>query len=410
MLALTAITTSFCSTAAPIVLTGVPLSSAWDAACTVSSGVTTPSVCTMKPLEQLIKVYKVAVCTSKPGAPTASSASTLPDGCSTLYESSVGQVTNFSSTSTLANSVKPANGTYKYLYVEIDPEFRTKGYVELPTNSIAAIVVTNSGMGYDAASVSFSGGTCTTPPEAIGIVPRPGETAAGTVGDIHLQNPGVCSEQPTTATINTLLTTPTNVATAQIIYGGLAKTASGSLRVKYNGVEYLASYGRYCWTSGGSQDIIYDWRANFSNPWEQPSYMTCGDALPSQEGMGYSTIRFNGFSSGANFSIINAPVSNGVASGSAATLNGMDVFLVNSAGTLPTGGSFDNANGITKVIGIIAIGGGASGLGVTYNGTGTPTLSFNNSRGAKLENGGTVYPGLIYRLGTGPLDATFTVE
>lgn len=326
-----------------------------------------------------------------------------------MYESSVGQVTNFSSTSTLANSVSPANATYKYLYVEVDPEFRTKGYVELPTNSIAAIVVTNGGAGYQAASVSFNGGICTTPPKAYGIVPGPGEPAAGTVGTIILENPGVCSEKPTTVTVNSP-TTPTTVATAEVVYGGLAKTANGSLRLKYNGVEYLASNGRYCWTSGGLQDTIYDWRANFSNPWEQPSYMTCGDALPSQEGMGYNTIRFNGFNSGANFRILNAPISNGVANGSAATLNGMDVFLVNSAGTIPTGGTFDNANDITKVIAIFAIGGGASGQGVAYNGTGTPTLNFNNSRGAKLSNGGTVYPGLIYRLGAGPVDATFTVE
>ena len=393
----------------------------WNSACSTSAGITTPGAtsCGMQPTEQLVKVYKVAVCKDKPSAPTTTvaasfSASSTTTGCSTIYESVAGQEINFSVASKLSGATRAGVGVYTYLYMEIDPQIKIKGSVKLPANLIAGVRLTNAGTGYSGSlvGVTFNGGSCSPTPTAQAI------EDGGVIKDVVMTNstPVVCSTRPTSVTIAAGTGTQ---ATAAIVYGGAATSpvaTSDTVTNIFDGATSYLTTGQYCWTSGDSSDIIYDWRPNFSNPFLQPSYMQCGDTLPATAAMGYNTVRFNGLNSGANFSGVNAPISNGKADGSAAKTSAMDFFMVKADGTLPTSGSANNANGITKVIGVIKIGfssTGSSQPGVLYVSdifSGKQTLGFNNSRGAKLENGGTSYPGLIYRLGPSSLDGTFYLK
>ena len=103
--------------------------------CVRNGSVITPPTpgqdCTIQPDEQTVSVYRIALCTAKPGAPTALAASAT-SACSDIFTStsSTGSPVSIvlNSTVPLSNgtSTKPANGTYTHLYVEVDPEVKIK--------------------------------------------------------------------------------------------------------------------------------------------------------------------------------------------------------------------------------------------------------------------------------------------
>ena len=100
--------------------------SALAASCTVSAGrVTAPAYttnCNVLPDLQSLTLYRLALCTAKPSAPTTVAAAGLAS-CSSVYADARGQVVAIASGSrsavTLAGATKPANGTYAYLVVEL---------------------------------------------------------------------------------------------------------------------------------------------------------------------------------------------------------------------------------------------------------------------------------------------------
>ena len=106
--------------------------------CTVTGSgitVTAGTDCNIQPDVQTVTVYKMALCTAKPSAPTAAAATSL-SACSTIFESTsaTGSPVNIvlNTLASLPNGTvtKPANGTYNYLYVEVDPEVKIQASVQ----------------------------------------------------------------------------------------------------------------------------------------------------------------------------------------------------------------------------------------------------------------------------------------
>ena len=91
--------------------------------------------CNIRPDVQTATIYRLALCTAKPDAPTAPAASVLST-CSFLFTStnSTGSAVDISldAVTALTNGTmtKPANGTYTHLYLEIDPEIKIKTSVK----------------------------------------------------------------------------------------------------------------------------------------------------------------------------------------------------------------------------------------------------------------------------------------
>uniref|UniRef100_UPI00260ABAF5 hypothetical protein n=1 Tax=Ramlibacter sp. TaxID=1917967 RepID=UPI00260ABAF5 len=106
--------------------------------CTVTGSgitVTAGTDCNIQPDVQTVTVYKMALCTAKPSAPTAAAATSL-SACSTIFESTsatgspVNIVLNTLASLPDGTVTKPANGTYYYLYVEVDPEVKIQATVQ----------------------------------------------------------------------------------------------------------------------------------------------------------------------------------------------------------------------------------------------------------------------------------------
>ncbi len=107
-------------------------------ACSVTNGIVTApdpgNDCNIQPAVQTVTVYKMALCVAKPSAPTVLAAASLT-GCSTIFESTsaTGSPVDIDPNvvASLPNGTvtKPANGTYNYLYVELDPEVKIKASV-----------------------------------------------------------------------------------------------------------------------------------------------------------------------------------------------------------------------------------------------------------------------------------------
>ncbi len=88
-----------------------------------SSPITETSTCFTQPDTQQVVFYTIALCPSAPTAPTSSSPINL-SSCSTIFSSAGGSTLNIQKNVTLnlVGSVsKPRDGTYNYLYLEIDP-------------------------------------------------------------------------------------------------------------------------------------------------------------------------------------------------------------------------------------------------------------------------------------------------
>ena len=91
--------------------------------------------CNIQPDAQTISIYRLALCTSKPGAPTTAAVSSI-SACQFIYTSTnttgspVSIVLDATVALPAADIVKPTNNTYTHLYVEIDPEVKIKSQVK----------------------------------------------------------------------------------------------------------------------------------------------------------------------------------------------------------------------------------------------------------------------------------------
>ena len=113
-------------------------------ACAASNGVITETVtdnqgnlgpmapdnqiCSAQPDLFQVKIYKVAVCTAAPTAPTASTAFGAAN-CTTVFENAAGATVDVTKgvTSELTGTItRPANGTYVAGYVEMAPQYSLK--------------------------------------------------------------------------------------------------------------------------------------------------------------------------------------------------------------------------------------------------------------------------------------------
>lgn len=101
-------------------------------ACTANSqGVVTPPTpgqnCNLQPEVQQVTLYRLFVCTTKPTAPTSSTAANLTN-CAPMYSNSAGQTITVTKTATsaLTGTTRPANATYTHAYVEISPSWQVK--------------------------------------------------------------------------------------------------------------------------------------------------------------------------------------------------------------------------------------------------------------------------------------------
>lgn len=367
--------------------------------CTVTGGVTTPAECTMRPSSQLVKLYKIALCASKPDGPTASSAVNFNGkGCSTMLDDAAGQQVDYSAgAATLTGSTRPAAGTYRYLYLELGKTFKFKASVKLAKTQVGGVLVTAAGTGYASSdTVTLSGGGCTTTPTA----EVTSVDSSGGVTEIHITDPGVgCSSAPSVS-----------------ISGGSGGSGGASALAYLGGVSSAGSTagarptnGEYCWTKAGADSTIFYPYSNYSDPWQEPVVIECGDSLPAENAMGYNTQQWNGF--GNQTSVINAPVSDGSPSGAGRT-NAMDAYVIKSDGMSPSAISPDVDNGVERVSGIIQL---AADVTVV-DGVGTPTLGFNNSRGTKVNMTKYTTPsrnyqqGMVLRFEGAPIDATFTMK
>ena len=108
-------------------------------ACTANpQGVVTPPIpgqnCNLQPEVQQLTLYSLFVCTSKPTAPTSSTAANLTN-CSSLYSNSVGQTITVTktTTSTLTGATRPTNATYTHAYIEISPIWQVKAKATFST-------------------------------------------------------------------------------------------------------------------------------------------------------------------------------------------------------------------------------------------------------------------------------------
>lgn len=85
-------------------------------------------ICTAQPDLYRVKIYKVAVCTATPAAPTSTTAFSAAN-CTTVFENAAGATVDVTKgvTSELTGTVtRPANGTYVAGYVEMAPQFNLK--------------------------------------------------------------------------------------------------------------------------------------------------------------------------------------------------------------------------------------------------------------------------------------------
>ncbi len=91
--------------------------------------------CNIQPDVQTVSIYRLALCASKPDAPTPSTEGLLAS-CEVIFNStsdtgsSADIALNAVTALTDGTMSKPANGTYTHLYVEIDPEVRIKTSVK----------------------------------------------------------------------------------------------------------------------------------------------------------------------------------------------------------------------------------------------------------------------------------------
>ena len=102
---------------------------------TVITNPTPGSNCNIQPSVQTIKVYSLALCPTKPTAPTTSAAAGLTNAnCSTIYSNSTGASVNIVldtvTTLTGGTFTKPPNGTYYYFYLELDPTVSNQASVK----------------------------------------------------------------------------------------------------------------------------------------------------------------------------------------------------------------------------------------------------------------------------------------
>lgn len=114
-------------------------------ACTTVGGVitdTAPStsaqtsfLCTSQPDLYQVKIYRVAICTAAPTAPTAATAFSAPN-CTTIFENTSGASVDVNKgvTSELTGTItRPADGVYVGGYVEMAPQFGLKVSKEFGT-------------------------------------------------------------------------------------------------------------------------------------------------------------------------------------------------------------------------------------------------------------------------------------
>jgi hypothetical protein len=112
----------------------LPLSNSYGAACSVSSGVTTPPTgsgdCQNEPQSYGVTVYSKYLCTAAPVAPTASSAYDLSNCVKTLDAGTAGEVVRVTSTSSGVNftstMTRPPNGVYTHGVMLLKNEFKIK--------------------------------------------------------------------------------------------------------------------------------------------------------------------------------------------------------------------------------------------------------------------------------------------
>lgn len=93
-----------------------------------SSPITETATCFTQPDIQQVVFYKIALCPTAPSAPTSTQPINL-SSCSTIFSSSGGSTLNIQKNVTLdlVGSVsKPRDGTYNYLYIEIDPTMKVQ--------------------------------------------------------------------------------------------------------------------------------------------------------------------------------------------------------------------------------------------------------------------------------------------
>ena len=111
----------------------LPLTNSYGAACTVSSGVTTPPSsddCQSEPESYGVTIYDKYLCTAAPVAPTASSVYDLSNCVKTLDAGATGEVVRVTSTSSGVNftstMTRPPNGVYTHGVMILKNEFKIK--------------------------------------------------------------------------------------------------------------------------------------------------------------------------------------------------------------------------------------------------------------------------------------------
>ena len=105
--------------------------------------------CNIRPDEQMIAIYSIKLCKSKPSAPSISAVSDL-SSCQAIFDStnSAGSEVSITldQTSALTNGIVrvPDAGTYTHLYVELNPEVKIKSSAKFSQN-MASTNGTSSG-------------------------------------------------------------------------------------------------------------------------------------------------------------------------------------------------------------------------------------------------------------------------
>ena len=103
-----------------------------------SGAVTSMSQCSIQPQAYRITVFRVALCTREPAAPTPSLPIDL-SSCTTVFDSPAGKPVDLQkSTQNLLGSgeagiSRPANGTYSHIYFELSPKQEIKAWAKFST-------------------------------------------------------------------------------------------------------------------------------------------------------------------------------------------------------------------------------------------------------------------------------------
>ena len=95
---------------------------------TTGNRIVETSDCYTQPDIQQVTFFKIALCASQPAAPTISSSTDL-SSCKVVFQNSNGSTINIQkgATSNLVGQfIKPPNGNYSYLYVEISPAMKAQ--------------------------------------------------------------------------------------------------------------------------------------------------------------------------------------------------------------------------------------------------------------------------------------------